>query len=359
MAGRFEHKLFSQINLDDPFFNSLKSDYPEFEHGWFPKGVRENREALVFSDELGLGAFIALKAENEPIELKEKTLPAKPRIKISTLRLAERFRGQRLGEGALGIILWDWQKSKSEELYLTVFPYHDDLIAQVERFGFIPVGHNQRGEIVYIRNRNEIDFSDPYKAFPFISPNFKKGGYLIVEEGYHDTLFPYSEVQNTFQEQLEKDAANGVSKVYVGKLWQPHYNIGEPIFIYRKYMGESGKRYRSCLTSFCVVTGVFAIKRNGIASYSLEDFLKKIGNKSIFSNEELTQRFNNDYNLTIIQMLYCGYFGAGKNVNMDWLDNNSLWSKNNEYPTNTQLSPDQCRQILLKGGVNIDDVFGK
>ena len=28
MAGKFERKRFSEINLDDPFFDSLKADYP-------------------------------------------------------------------------------------------------------------------------------------------------------------------------------------------------------------------------------------------------------------------------------------------------------------------------------------------
>ena len=102
MAGRFERKPFSEINLNDPFFDELKRDYAEFESNWFPKCAREGREALVFSDEQGLGAFIALKEENEPLVLVEKTIPAKLRLKISTLRLAERFRGQRLGEGPAG-----------------------------------------------------------------------------------------------------------------------------------------------------------------------------------------------------------------------------------------------------------------
>lgn len=28
MAGKFERKRFSEINLNDPFFDSLKADYP-------------------------------------------------------------------------------------------------------------------------------------------------------------------------------------------------------------------------------------------------------------------------------------------------------------------------------------------
>lgn len=359
MAGKFERKPFSQIDLNDPFFDTLKADYPEFEKVWFPKGIREHREALIFSDEYGLGAFIAVKEENEPIELQETTLPAKSRLKISTLRLAERYRGQRLGEGALGILLWDWQHSKKEEIYLTVFPSHVDVISQVERFGFIPAGHNPRGEIVFIRSRREIDFSDPYKSFPFISPDFKKGGYLIIEDGYHDTLFPYSELQNVFQKQLEADAANGVSKVYIGQLWQPHYQIGEPIFIYRKHTGDGVKRYRSCLTSFCVVTGVIAIKRNNMALCTVEEFLKLAGNKSIFPQEELINKYHTYRNLTIIQMLYCGYFGAGNNINLAWLDDHSLWNLNHDYPLTTRLTQQQCIEILKQGQIDINDVFGR
>ena len=89
MAGKFERKRFSEIDISDPFFNTLKQDYPEFERTWFPKGVQENREALVFSDEIGLGAFIALKRETEAIVLQEGVIPApkayRPYYTIRTL----------------------------------------------------------------------------------------------------------------------------------------------------------------------------------------------------------------------------------------------------------------------------------
>ena len=70
MAGRFEYKKFGDIDVADPFFDSLKSDYQGFETQWFPKCAREGREALVFSDENGLGAFVAMKQECETIPLK-------------------------------------------------------------------------------------------------------------------------------------------------------------------------------------------------------------------------------------------------------------------------------------------------
>lgn len=359
MAGKFQRILFAKINLEDPFFDSLKKDYPEFVDSWFPKCIAENREALVFTDEQGLGAFIAMKNENEEIQLVNKTLPMCPRLKVSTFLLAERFRGQRLGEGAIGLVLWDWQHSKLDEIYLTVFPQHDDLISQLERFGFVSVGSNRRGELVYLRSRKSIDYTDSYKAFPFISPEYGKGGYLIIEDTYHDTLFPYSELKNTLQEKLEIDAANGVSKIYVGNQWQVHYGIGEPVFIYRKFCGEGGKRYRSCLTSYCVVTSIQEIKRNGLALISFEKFCKMIGNKSVFPQDVLHQKYQQDRNLTIIQLLYYGYFGSGNNVNMDWLDKNGLWSPLGEYPANTKLTPNQCEMIWQEGGIDINNILGR
>lgn len=359
MVGKFERKTFSQIDINDPFFSPLKKDYPEFESSWFPKGVKENREALVFSDETGLGAFVALKHENESIPLQDQILPPRPRLKICTLLLAERFRSQRLGEGALGLALWAWQQAGLEEIYLTVFPQHDDLISQLDRFGFISVGLNRRGERVYLRSRKSVDYSDPYKAFPFVSPNFPKGGYLIVEDTYHDTLFPYSELKNALQEQLDKDVANGVSKVYIGNQWAPHYNPGDPIFVYRKHTGPIGKpRFKSCLTSFCVVTDVIAVKRSNRNLMSFEEFCNLVGNKSVFSEADLRSKYVNDRNLTIVKMLYCGYFGPGHNKNMDWLANNGLWAGPQEYPANIQLSPQQCRAIWSAGEIDVDQVFG-
>ena len=357
MPGKFVEMPLSELDLNDSFFDSLKQDYPEFP-SWFEKKAVEGRLGLVFKDEQGLGAFVSLKQECEQLDLIQGSLPAIPRLKISTLRLAERYRGQRLGEGALGLILWKWQKSKLAEIYLTVFPKQIELIQQLERFGFHSAGNNGRGELVLLRSRNDINYSDPYKSFPFILPNFKKGGYLIIDDTYHDTLFPYSELKNTLQDGLAIDAANGVSKVYVGNQWQVHYNVGEPVFIYRKYTGESGKRYKSCITSYCVTTDILAVKRNWKANMTFEQLCESIRNKSIFNQNDLWEKYQNDKNLTVIHLLYYGYFGSGNNVNMDWLSNNGLWSPSKDvYPANIQLTPQQCNDIWNQGNIDTSNII--
>jgi RimJ/RimL family protein N-acetyltransferase len=365
MAGKFLFKKFSEIDLSDPFFDSLKEDYPPSGHStdfetWFNKKSAAASTVLVFYDDDGLGAFVYLKDENEVIELVSGNLPAIPRVKIGTLRLAERYRGQRLGEGAIGLALWKWQQTKTEEIYVTVFEKHDALIRLFERFGFLLAGQNLDGERVYIKSRNNVDYSEAYKSFPFVNPAFTKAGYLIVNDVYHDTLFPYSELSRTLQESVGLAVANGLCKIYVGAQYsRPHYQACEPILIYRRHTQQDGQkpRYKSCVTSYCIVNDVITVKTNNRCHISFEELKARIGNKSVFDEHEMKTKYDNDKNLVVIEMLYYGYFGEGNNVNMDWLDRNGYWAKTNEYPANVQLSPAQFKAILREGNIDVPNVI--
>lgn len=58
MAGKFSLRKFSEINLNDPFFDSLKSDYPGNSSStgfsaWFAKKAQEGRTALVLMTNRG------------------------------------------------------------------------------------------------------------------------------------------------------------------------------------------------------------------------------------------------------------------------------------------------------------------
>lgn len=365
MSGTFQLKRFNELNLDDPFFDTLKVDYPgggetKAFSDWFKEKAKEGRTALVFEDEIGLGAFVCLKEETEQITLTDRIIQAQPRCKITTIKIAERYRGQRLGEGAIGLVLWKWQNLNLDEIYVTAYDKHKLLISQLVKFGFKRIGNNLGGEGVYLRSKRSIDYSDPYKSFPFISPNFSKSGYLIVEDHYHDTLFPYSELKNTLQTSLALSVKNGLSKIYVGKQYSlPPYQVGEPVLIYRKHTGTGIKSFRSCLTSWCVVTKIVLAKNNWTPLMDFDTLLEKIGNKSVFDEAELRRRYNEDRNVLIIEMLYYGYFGEGNNVNMSTLESRGHWSKShhNQYPALIKLSHDDFIDILQIGKVNVGNVI--
>lgn len=60
-------RKFSEIDLSDGFFDSLKSDYPGFEE-WFARKASEGRKAYVQYTSGTLQAFLFLKNESgEPL----------------------------------------------------------------------------------------------------------------------------------------------------------------------------------------------------------------------------------------------------------------------------------------------------
>jgi hypothetical protein len=360
MSSKFFTELFSAIDLSDPIFDSLKSDYLNFPV-WFNKKQAAGAKALIFTDEYGLGAFVYLKEENEPIALSNKILKATPRLKIGTFKIAERYQGQRLGEGALGLALWKWQKTGAYSTYVTIFdrPHTQTLIGLLERFGFIRQGSMPNGEYVYAKSHHHIDYSDPYKSFPFINPAFNGSGYLIVDDVYHDTLFPYSEMKNTAQEKQERSVTNGLTKIYVGSGFKPPvYAIGDPVLIYRKYtQGNTGKGYKSCITSFCVLINFIQVKSNNNFLMTFDELIRKIGNKSVFDKDDLRKKYDTNKNVQILELLYCGFFGEGNNVNYNWLAANNYWSQPKVYPTDRALSQRDFISILTEGKANVENII--
>ena len=292
--------------------------------------------------------------------MQDGRFPAEKRMKVSTLKISERHQGERYGEGAIGLMLWEWQTASVNEIYVTVFDKQKPFIAQLERFGFKKVGYNLNGEGVYIKDKRMIDFSNPYLSFPFIKSGFDYAGYLIIEDGYHDTMFAYSELKNSrsdLQNKVGNSVRNGLSKIYVGKAPIMNHKVGEPIFIYRKDTeSRYGTQYRSCVTSYAVVTDVIQAKSKGRYLMSFDDLIKRIGNKSVFDISELRRQYNEYYSVSIVELLYYGYFGAGNNVTMNWLKNNNCWVTTESYPTEIHLSETQFKKVLVEGKINVSNV---
>ncbi len=363
MNGKFKLKKFSDINFYDGFFDELKEDYPGTEYSkgfvqWSMDKSKEGATALVYEDIIGVAAFVYLKQEEEEIKLDNEVLPKLKRIKIGTLRISDRTRGERLGEGAISLALWKWQSEDIDEIYVTVFDKQALLINILENFGFKLKGKNLNGEMVYIKNRYNLDYSNPLTSFPYINPNFKKSSYLAINDDYHDTLFPYSELQGgdkIFHDNLAMAVTNGVKKIYIGSLYNVHFDLGDPIFIYRKYTGDNGMpKYKSCLTSICIFSRMIQVKENYHKKVSYEEFKNFVGNKTVFSEDEIKSKYDNDKNLVALELIYVCYFGAGNNVNFDWLKKSGHFEG---YPSSIKLTPIEFYDILGKARKDAKNVI--
>lgn len=356
MAGKFHWRKFSDCNLMDGFFDTLRYDYPGFDT-WYKNKSCEGKEAFVFEDDQGIGLFLYLKPECEAIELVDRTLSAKQRLKIGTLKIAERYQGQRIGEGAVGVALWRWQAEECDEVYMTVFQKHESLINIVERFGFECIGVKKNtGEYVFSKNRLNLNFSNAYKAFPFINGDFEKAGIIPIDDSYHDQLFPFSELKGNKLEVEEEVAGNGITKVFIGSPVLNKYFTGEPVVIYRiNRKPINGRTYRSAVTSYALITKVDIIKKSNQELQSLDEFIRKAGNKTVFSEVELIELYQSKKNLIILEMTYNGAFGKGHNVNHSEMKSNGLWFGG--HPYGYVYNKSQFIKILELGDTDVQNVL--
>jgi len=345
----FEIKGFIDCPLRDVFFDSLKEDYPGFEC-WFDKKSKEGAVAYVADDGKSIQAFLYVKEyECETIGI----LPASPRMKIGTLKVCEDFGRRRIAEGAIGIALWKWQRSKLDEIYVTVLPKHDVTIKLLKTFGFV-YGGKKGEEEVYFKNKNELDYTDPKKSFPFVNPNFSAGRYIPLEDGYHDQMFQYSDLKNTLQVREDFPVSNGITKNFIATPYSKlDYAVGDVAFIYRKHTGLGPKKYKSVITSYCVITDILTIKTAGNILKSCDEFINAVGNKTVYNSDQLKEIYTSS-NVYVIEMVYNGYFGVGKNITFNDLEGAGLF---NGHPYSIKIDRKNVFDILRMGGKNERDII--
>lgn len=350
---KFEIKKFRECDINDPFFDSLKNDYPGFVN-WYNNHL--DRDVYVNQNADGIRALLILKDdEQDEIKLKDNLLPQKPRIKICTLKLNENVRSQRLGEGSIGIALWHWQKRPEDEIYVTVFPKQEQLIALLLKFGFKDFGEFKNGEHLFMKSKKNIDKSTPYTMFPYLDFSTENFGILPVEDKYHDSLFPYSELKNSELFEGDMAVSNGISKIFIATPFtSTSYKEKEPIFIYRKFIGAN-PGYKSVITSYCTITKIHNIRLNNRYLKTKEEYLNIIKNKSVYKQEELDDIYANKSNIIIIEMVYNGYFGKGNNINWKYLKENGYW--NDGHPYQIILSKEQFINLLKVGVDNEKDII--
>ncbi len=279
-------------------------------------------------------------------------LPCYTRIKIGTLKICDDVKGQRLGEGAIGLALWYWQKSMLDQIYVTVFSKHNSLIRILKSFGFTSGGRKGEEEVFY-KDKKKLSYDDSKKSFPYLNPSFKRGGYLPIEDHYHDQMFQFSELKQTHQEEAVLAASNGITKIYVATPYsQLDYDSGDIIFVYRQHLGAR-KTYRSVVTSFCTLVERIPVKVDGVKIKSYSEFIEYLGNKTVLPEEEIFKMYEKK-NVYALTLLYNGYFGAGNNVAHYKLKEEGLFEG---HPYGVKLNADQVIKIMKMGGKNEKDII--
>ena len=287
-------KKFSSIDINDPFFDSLKQDYKEFE-SWFISKSEKNKFALIFEENNKIDGFLYLKQEDEELLDIEPNLPKSKRLKVGTFKVNPH--GTRLGERFMKKI-FDYSIGYDfREIYVTVFPKHEALINLFLRYGFVLVGtkstHNGI-ENVYLRIMNNIR-GDVKMDYPYVKKS--SNTYLLaIYPKFHSVLFPDSLLNSeTFDVLSDVSHTNSIHKVYVCFMDVSVLSRGDNIIIYRTSDNKGPAEYRSVATSICVVEEVKS--KNDFKN--AQDFVKYCSKYSVFDEKDLTSWFRRSQVFTI------------------------------------------------------------
>ncbi|WP_130619825.1 N-acetyltransferase [Dyella amyloliquefaciens] len=278
-----ELRKFKDINLADPFFDSLKADYAEFP-AWFAKKAED--AAYVFEGDGGaIDGFLYLKVEEGEVGDVVPPLPARRRIKIGTLKI--NAHGTKLGERFIKKIFDHALFEQVDEIYVTVFATHTSLIALFERYGFKALAekHTQNGtELVLVRDLRS-GYVNPTASYPLVPLNGHKVALLALYPQWHTRLLPDSILNNEDADVVEDVShTNSIHKVYLAAMaGLSALEPGDVLLIYRTSDGAGHAHYRSVATSVCVVE-----EYRSIHSFpDLEAFLAYCRPYSVFTDAEL------------------------------------------------------------------------
>ena len=309
-----KQEYFGNINLEDPFFDSLKEDYPGFER-WFNRKAEE--KAYITYNKGRILSFLYLKTEgtDENYSDIDPVFRKKKRLKVGTFKVESN--GVRLGERFLKIIFDNATLNQVEEIYVTIFNRTDEqqrLIGLLEDWGFVKYGEKRdNNELVYVRDfTKQFDISDPRKTFPFISTN--TDAFLIpIYPKYHTELLPDSFLRTESPDSYVENEPhrNAISKIYVSRSIKRNIKRGDILIFYRTAPRDKSAFYHSVITTI----GIVEDKLDNIQSEA--EFLLKSRKRSIFTDDYLKEfwNYNPRYSPFLIRFLSVFSFPLGNRLN--------------------------------------------
>jgi predicted nucleic acid-binding protein/predicted RNA-binding protein with PUA-like domain len=277
---------FGNIDLNDEFFDSFRSDYSEFNR-WY--NSKSDESAYICRADEKVVAFLYIKKEDESENYTDicPIFDKKKRLKIGTFKVIAN--GYKIGERFIKIIFDNAIIQKVDEIYVTIFNKTFDqkkLIQLLEEWAFIKHGTKttKNGvEDVYKRSVKNVG-SDNLKAiYPYIPKNNKK--YLIpIHPEYHTSLLPDSilRTEHSIDYTDNEPFRNAISKVYISRSISRDLNPGDLLIFYRTACGGP-----AFYTSVISTIGLVENKIDGIPDST--QFVRFCKKRSVFTDAELLE----------------------------------------------------------------------
>ena len=298
---------FSDIDLNDSFFDSLRASYPEFNE-WYNKKAAAGSTAYCYYVDNELKDFLYLKIEEEELSDLTPALPAKKRLKVGTFKVDNEDRHTTRGERFMKKIMDMAIAEDVDEIYVTMFPTEElqGLIRMFEKFGFSHIADkpHEGGNAEYVLIKDMTTHVDDFKLdYPFVKKASSNKYVLSIVPEFHTHLFPDSILKNEKKYDLIQDVSetNSIYKIYL--CWMQgtrNLKAGDKLIIYRTSDEEGKAYYRSVCTSVCTVCEVKTYRD----FENEEEFIKYTNRYSVFKEHELRRWYKNKKYFIVIKMVY-------------------------------------------------------
>lgn len=344
-------KSFSDIDVNDPFFDSLRDSYPEF-NDWYSKKTASVATAYCYYIDGELKDFLYLKIEEEELSDITPVLPAKKRLKVGTFKVDNDNRHTTRGERFMKKIMDKAINEDVDEIYVTMFPTESlqKLIAVFEKFGFSHVADKihgeEKSEYVLVKDMR-THVGDIMLDYLFVKKTGSDKYILSINPEYHTQLFPDSILNNEQKYDPIQDVSetNSIYKIYI--CWMPgvkDIKKGDILVIYRTSDQQGRAAYRSVCTSVCTVCEV-----KTFTDFADENaFLKYTNRYSVFNDQKLGYWYNHKNNFTVVKMVYNIAF-TKKVINKDMQEQVGLTPK---YWGFFKLTNEQFDKLLELGKID-------
>jgi hypothetical protein len=282
-----ERVKFGTLNINDPFFDSFKNDYPEYIE-WF--NSKANDDVYVANDNGKLKALLKLKIESKFEEFSDiyPTLEDEKTLKISSLKIS--LNGSKIFERFIRLIYSVAIANNIKQVYVTFFNNSElkhRLFRRLSAWGFFEYGTKNEEEIVMLKRMTYYKQQDYKFNYPFFS--FESNAIMIEVPSIFASELRHENDIDTLDISPSK---NAISKVYITKNSNPKIEKGS-ILIF-----TTGKDKE--------VLGLGIVERTYTNFLNENQFLRIVRKRSIIRTSVLDMFWHNaqQNDITAIELLY-------------------------------------------------------
>ena len=275
-----KHMPVHNLNLQDSFFDSLRSDYGEDDfNSWFKNISREGRQCWAYIEDNAILAICIYKEEQKP----DSRLIPVPTLKLCTFKVSDNVKGKKIGELMLKLAFQYTALNNLKSVYLTTFPKYQELILFLKDFGFSPIDSKNMEDIflkkmVIDRDKMIDPISFVIKYYPsYLGDNNIQKFIVPIQPQFHNRLFP--ECTGT-QKRIDdfttpNPEGNTIKKAYICNAKTRQIKPGDILLFYRS------KDVRS-------ITSIGVVERT-IHSDQASIIAAAVSNRTVYNYEEIEQ----------------------------------------------------------------------